>query len=564
MLAPVSQVGCLSEHQPRNLPLGRPAAVVLPSCLQMKPLAPLLQEHWLELQRVLAVAWPIICTNVLSFGMDVTDLIVVGKLGKDELAATGLAITWSLGLSIFGFGMAEAATTIMGQAFGRGNFPMIGVCLHVGMMVLSIVSVILGGLWLLLRPILLAIGTEPHVADLAQTYITILVPSLPALLFFILLQKYIGTQNVTRPALYCALFTNIFNIFANILFVFILGMGYVGCPLATVCSRWMNLLLLAGWIKRSGFYKATWVRPSLRTIFDRNVLKDFVVLGFFGGCAFMAELWGFQSNTVLANMLGKEYVAANAVIMNFVSLGFMAPLGLAIGTAIRVSNLLGDGDWKRSKVAARASSALAMTFMLGLALLSVALRQQIAEVYSDDTEVVALVVECMPIFIAYQLFDGLQAVLGAVLRSMGLQKQAALLVFIGFYCIGIPVGYALGIRANLKLVGMWLGVVIGIFCMAMAVAVRLVLLDWEAVCVVARRRTAFENQQAAEDLSATEMARIPSDDDFAKPKRAIEAVVVGVDASLMVSDLSPVSDDASAGDHATTDNDSLLPASTPA
>lgn len=55
----------------------------------------------------------------------------------------------------------------------------------------------------------------------------------------------------------------------------------------------------------------------------------------------------------------------------------------------------------------------------------------------------------------------MQVVLSGMLRGSGRQYIGAMINFVAYYIIGIPIGVLLGFKADLKVIGLWSGMVIG-------------------------------------------------------------------------------------------------------
>ena len=59
------------------------------------------------------------------------------------------------------------------------------------------------------------------------------------------------------------------------------------------------------------------------------------------------------------------------------------------------------------------------------------------------------------------LTDTLQVVMGGVLRGSGRQYIGAIVNFIAYYIIGIPLAIVLGFKTTLGIIGIWIGMAIG-------------------------------------------------------------------------------------------------------
>jgi MATE family multidrug resistance protein len=109
-----------------------------------------------EFSILVASSSPLLIGTVLQFSQVAIALLFVGRLGKDELAATSLACLTAnvTGWSVFQ-GLASALDTLCPQAFGAGLKKAVG--LHVQRMagLMMCVCVAVGIFWYVLRDFLL-------------------------------------------------------------------------------------------------------------------------------------------------------------------------------------------------------------------------------------------------------------------------------------------------------------------------------------------------------------------------------------------------------------------------
>jgi Na+-driven multidrug efflux pump len=102
------------------------------------------------------------------------------------------------------------------------------------------------------------------------------------------------------------------------------------------------------------------------------------------------------------------------------------------------------------------------------ALLLLVLRYELPALYSIDPGVIALAARLLPIAAAFQLFDGLQAVAGGILRGMGRPDAGAALSLACYYVLALPLGYVLGFVAELGLPGIWIALALGLVILALS------------------------------------------------------------------------------------------------
>lgn len=75
-----------------------------------------------------------------------------------------------------------------------------------------------------------------------------------------------------------------------------------------------------------------------------------------------AEVLGFEITSFFAGWIDATSLAAHVSVMSLVISSFMFPFGLAVGSSVRVGNLLGG----RNSHAARSASRAGVTIGIGL------------------------------------------------------------------------------------------------------------------------------------------------------------------------------------------------------
>ena len=74
------------------------------------------RQAWLdEVRATLALAWPIILTNLLQMALTTTDVIMLGRLGPDALAAGVLGANLYFAFMIFGIGLVTAVSPMIAR-----------------------------------------------------------------------------------------------------------------------------------------------------------------------------------------------------------------------------------------------------------------------------------------------------------------------------------------------------------------------------------------------------------------------------------------------------------------
>lgn len=427
-----------------------------------------------EVRRLIDLGFPVVLTQLGLMGLGVVDMLMLGQLGVHELDASALGNTWLMGTVIFGMGVMFGLDSIITQAIGANDGERAGLALQRGVVAGVICSVPIGALLAVTGPVLLAFGQAPDLAADAHRYVVLQIPTIPFFLAFNALRQYLQGRGVVRPGLWVVLAGNALNVVFNWALIFgHLGspaLGLEGAALATSATRIVLPLLLLGVTWWFRLHDGAWV-PWSRAAFDRQGLREVFGFGLPVGLQYGLEMWAFQVCTLMAGWLGKHELAAHSIVLNLASVSFMMPLGVSIGAAVRVGNLIGAKKPWAAQRAAMVAFVLGAGVMTSAAAIFVALRWVLPGLFTEDTEVIALAAALLPVAAAFQLFDGTQVVGGGVLRGMGTPMPAVVVNLIGYYALALPLAYALAFWLGWGLVGIWWALAAGLAVVAVTLVV---------------------------------------------------------------------------------------------
>lgn len=423
----------------------------------------------LELRRLVMLAMPIVVTQVGTMMMGVVDMLMVGSVGREALAAAALGNLWTMGTLVVGMGLTLGIDPILTQAHGAGDARAVGLVTQRGLVMAALAGVPTALLWLVTGPALELAGQDPTLAAMAHDYVLMQLPSVFGFLGFMVLRSYLQGRSIVAPAMWVTLLANVFNALLNWVLIFgELGapaMGLRGAGIATGVTRSLMLVALALWIWRAGLQRGAWT-PWSRAALAPAGLLEIVRFGLPVGVQLGLEMWAFQAATLFAGWLGEAELAAHTIAINLASLSFMVPLGVAMAAVTRVGNLLGAGDRHGAQRAAWVALAVGAGVMTVSATVFVALRTELPALYNDDVAVLALAAGLLPIAGAFQIFDGIQVVGGGVLRGMGRTRPAALFNLVGYYVLGLPVAWWLAFERGMGVAGIWWGLTVGLMVVA--------------------------------------------------------------------------------------------------
>ena len=135
----------------------------------------------------------------------------------------------------------------------------------------------------------------------------------------------------------------------------------------------------------------------------------------------------------------------------------MIPLALASAVGVKVGHAYGEKNPDMIQRYAWTGLACSMGFMACSATAFSFIPAPLLQLFGPAPEVVEFGVRLLFWVAIFQIFDGAQVTLGAILRGLGIAKPVTIITFVGYWVIGIPLGWWLGNRMGLEGQGFWIG-----------------------------------------------------------------------------------------------------------
>jgi MATE family multidrug resistance protein len=467
------------------------------------PPAPALQGHgfapWLrEARALIALGAPLIVTQLAQMAMPTTDLLMLGYLGEEALAATALAHTIYIFAWLAGLGPSSAVAPIIAHVLGARPGDRAGVrsAVRMGLWSVLLLTPFLCVVLVFAEPLLRALGQTPELAHLAAPYVQVLALGIPFSLGFYVLRNFATALSRPRAPLIVVGIAVLLNALLDYGLIFgHLGMprlGLMGGAVATTTSNAFTFFALAALVTFAPTFRPYRIwRRFQRPDWAR--LKEILRLGGSIGLTMIFEIALFAGATLLMGRFGTAAVAAHQIAMNVPSVTFMVPLGLAMAASVRVGLAAGAGDAAGVRRAGFGAIALGVFYMSLSALVIATFPRAIAGLYIDvddpaNAETVRLAVSFLYVAAAFQVLDGIQVLSSFALRGLKDVHVPMWIAGISYWVIGLPLALFLGFRLGLEGFGVWLGL-----AASLVAAATLLLLRFAALSG-ALRQSGFETR----------------------------------------------------------------------
>jgi MATE family multidrug resistance protein len=435
-----------------------------------------------ELRATIALAAPLILSNLSQIALQTTDVIMMGWLGPEALAAGTLGTNLNFAFLIFGMGLVTATSPLIAIELGRRRHSVREVRRSVRQGVWVAITYTLP-VWVVLwqaEPILLFLGQDPALSREAAGYLhTFQWMFLPSLIFMVL-RNFVAA--LERPL--AALWIGIAAIGVNAFLVWVLMFGRLGMPslglpgagIATTLTNVLTVIGLALLIRLDRrfrryrllgrFWRADWKR-----------YRDVWRIGLPIAASLTFEVTVFNAAVFIMGMIGAMALAAHSIALQIGAVAFMVPLGLGQAATVRVGIAFGAGDRPGVTRAGWTAFALAMAYACCTAVLMTAFARQIVGVFLDlnvpaNVPVVDLAASFVVLAGLFQFFDAGQAASSGMLRGLGDTRIPMFFAAFGYWGVALPLAAALGLRTGLQGQGVWIGLATGLAVVAFLMTAR--------------------------------------------------------------------------------------------
>lgn len=428
----------------------------------------------MSLPRDLArLSLPIVIGQLAFASMSFIDTVLMGQLGIVVLAGGGLGAVAFQFFYVVGIGVLVATANHIAFAKGRlergeGKEEAIHQALLSGVVITFLLSLVFGLVIWNIKPLLLVLGQEDAVVEVAEDYLRVLVWALFPALFFILLRSLV--LGLGRPGIILPI--SVIAALSNYPVSYVLMTGQFGLPAMGVQGVALGTCLVS-----LGMALATVVMAYRQDVFRRfpfwsgwhrfsfSQLLDTLRLGSQIALSHAMEIGMFSAAALLIGLVSVEALAAHQVALQSTTLAFMIPLGFSQAVSVKVGEHFGAAQFDQVKAVVR----LSLLSMTATATISgsvfMLFPEQLTEMFIDARltsieSVMPIAVSILFIAALFQFVDAYQVVLMGVLRGFRLGSSPTIAATVSYWLVGFPVSYFL--VQDYGASGVWTGMGIGL------------------------------------------------------------------------------------------------------
>jgi MATE family multidrug resistance protein len=459
--------------------------------------------QWTErpFRELLRLAWPIAVSTMSYSVMTVVDTLLIGHVGRAELAGVGLGGISCFVFLCFSFGLLQGAKILVSQAIGARREDRAEAYLGAAVasaVSLGVITVIVGQC---AAPFVSRLASSEAAGRAAEIYLRIGVAGAPMVLFYAALREVRYAHGDARTPMVATVTAQAVNIGLAVLFIFVLHRGVLGAATATFLAHLVETAIIAWKQSKWGF--------GLRAV-RREHVADLFRVGLPTGLQFVLEVGAFAMLSMMISLLSEVDMASHQITIQVIHLSFLPAVAVGEAGSVLVGQAVGAGLYQLVPRVSRLALSLAASQAAVWTILFTLFAPRVAALFSNDADVVALTATLLHIAAAIQMVDAANIVGRCALRGAGDVRYAAVVGVITSWLCTPTFAWVLGHRLHLGAMGGWLGLCVEIIMATTLFWIRLERLGWLPIAMESRARLLAEPARANEVMATPEIAAVPA------------------------------------------------------
>ena len=401
------------------------------------------KSFYKELARI---ALPIALQNLITFGLNMLDTVMIGAVGESELAAVGQANQPFFVFTLFLFGIASGSCILISQYWGKGDKRTIGNIMGFSIMLATVVALLVtAAVMIFPKQIMKIFINDETVANIGVEYLMVVAPSyVLTAISTTYLSLIRATEQVSVP-----LKINLISLGTNALlnYIFIFGklgvpaMGVRGAALATVIARMLELAIVIFLMTRRGAVIRLKWSDFIRM--PKLLVKDF--FKYSTPVIINETLWGLGISVyaMILGQLGPSAVASYNVVQVLEKLACVALFGISNATIILLGKKIGSGEYSNDTIMVYAKTTMVLSLACGIVFggILILLRPVIFTIYQLPAETIELAKRMLLVTGSTLFLRSLSNIsIVGILRSGGDSNFSLFVDTTGLWLVGIPFG----------------------------------------------------------------------------------------------------------------------------
>ncbi len=390
---------------------------------------------------------PMVIAMFAMMGLNIVDTYFIGQLGTEQLAAMGFTLAVVMAVNSVSMGIGMGTSALVSRVIGRGDAVearrltvdaiALGVAVALGIVTIGLLTI---------DPLFTSMGAEGDVLEYVRQYMMIWYLGLPLVIIPQVGNSGVRAAGDTKTPAKIMLTVLTINAILDPLMMFGYGpfpeLGLRGAAIATVISQGIAMVISLIVLRRMGLFALESQRMSEVLSAWKRILTIAIPAG-------VTQLITPISTGVITSIVATYGVAAVAgfgVVSRLEMLSIMLVMAMGAALVPFIGQNWGAGHKSRVSQAVKAALIFAMSWGVFVWLVALVFGRQIASVFNDNPEVIAVVTAYMAIvFPSYTMLGALQTVTNSLnalhkpLRSLVLSLLRMFVLYVPFAFLGSTV-----------------------------------------------------------------------------------------------------------------------------
>lgn len=415
-------------------------------------------------REILPLAVPIFIEGLCVVLMGIFSTLLVSWLGKEAMAAVGLADSFNMLIIAFFTAVALGTAVVVAFSLGQRNRKQARQAARQSISLLVLASFLLVGVVEFAGQSiidLIAYSAEPTVKSLALTFLRLTVWGYPALAITLAGCGALRGAGNTRLPMIINIGMNILNILLSGVLIYGVanwqGLGFIGAGLGITLSRYIGAACVIFTLMK-GFNGAllipfsNYFRP-----FTATILYEVLSIGIPASIeSVMFNIGKLITQRFVAGM-GTEVIAGNFIAFSIVALINLPGNALGSTATIIVGSRLGKGQIMQPERVLKYIFWLSNIGLCALALLSIPSAGWMAALYTHEADVIVVVKHLIWLNALFMPIWAASWVLPAGLKGAKDASYTMWVALAGMWGCRVVAGYILGIMLGFGVIGVWMG-----------------------------------------------------------------------------------------------------------
>lgn len=419
-------------------------------------------------QTMFKLSTPIIIQNLITFSLGAVDMLMIGQLGDEAVAAVGLADQIFFLLILMLFGLSSGGAIFVAQYWGKRDMPSIHKVLGLTVLLSLLGSLGFALVALFIPERVLGIYTaDTAVIALGSDYLRLVALSYMASAVTVSYTFTLRSIEQVKLPMMVGAIALISNTTMNYALIFghfgFPQMGVGGAALATCLARILEAIILVSviyWQKQ-----ALAARPGQLLAFEWSFASRFLKTALPVVLTEIAWSLGVTTYAIIYARISTEAIAAVNIVVTIERIAFVVFLGMSNASAIMIGNRIGANEIDKATIYAKRFLVLSVLAAIPMGVLVMLGAGPVLSLYKVSTTVseYARLLLLVMAFVLPLKVTALMVFIG-ILRSGG-DTRFSLFADAGFiWLVGVPLALIGAFVLELPVYWVYLLVVVDEVC----------------------------------------------------------------------------------------------------